>query len=304
MIIYFFPVIIFEELQGMIFLPSTGEFLPAREKAKKLQFAKKPYLCNGLSHAGDGRTHIPSPMLSIEDLITGYARRGRVKTVGRRLSAIAPSGTLTVVCGVNGAGKSTLLRTLAGLQPPIGGRVAINGLDIASLRPRALARLVAVVLTQLPPGIGLTAGEVVGMGRMPYTAFGGSLAEADRKIVEEAMVRAGAEKFFDRRIASLSDGERQRVMIAKALAQQTPVVLLDEPTAFLDPPGKVAALRLLQSLAHNEGKTILFTSHDLNLSLKTADNAWLLTADGGIVSGTPQELKNSGALVREFGEWE
>lgn len=243
-------------------------------------------------------------MLSIEDLITGYARRGRVKTVGRRLSAIAPSGTLTVVCGVNGAGKSTLLRTLAGLQPPIGGRVAIDGLDIASLRPRALARLVAVVLTQLPPGIGLTAGEVVGMGRMPYTAFGGSLAEADRKIVEEAMVRAGAEKFFDRRIASLSDGERQRVMIAKALAQQTPVVLLDEPTAFLDPPGKVAALRLLQSLAHNEGKTILFTSHDLNLSLKTADNAWLLTANGGIVSGTPQELKNSGALVREFGEWE
>ena len=270
----------------------------------KRQFAKKPYLCKGRRHEDGRLSHTNVQMLSIDGLTTGYARRGRARAVGKRLTATAPRGTLTVVCGVNGAGKSTLLRTLAGLQPPIGGKVEIGGGDIASLRPRDLARLVAVVLTQLPPGIGLTAGEVAGMGRMPYTAFGGSLAEADRKIVKEAMVRVGAEKFFDRRIASLSDGERQRVMIAKALAQQTPVVLLDEPTAFLDPPGKVAALRLLQSLAHNEGKTILFTSHDLNLSLKTADNAWLLTADGGIVSGTPQELKNSGALVREFGEWE
>lgn len=235
----------------------------------------------------------------MDALATGYGsgRRGRV--VGRGLTASLPPASLTALVGTNGAGKSTLLRTLAGFLPPLAGRVAWLGRGIGDYRPAELARVLSVVLTDRPDTGALTAGEVVAMGRFPYTPMSGRLSQADRRIAREALAEAGVAELAAREFRSLSDGERQRVMIAKALAQQTPVILLDEPTAFLDYPGKVATMRLLAHLARGGGKTVLLSTHDLELALQLADRLWLL-AEGGLVEGTPQALSDSGTIARLF----
>jgi len=239
------------------------------------------------------------PVLSMDALSTGYGRGRRARVVGRGLTASLPRASLTALAGTNGAGKSTLLRTLAGFLPQLAGGLAWLGRAIGDYRPRELARVVSVVLTSRPGTGALTAGEVVELGRFPYTPVSGRLSQADRRIAREAMEEAGVAHLAVREFRSLSDGERQRVMIAKALAQQTPVVLLDEPTAFLDFPGKVAAVRLLAHLAHDCGKTVLLSTHDLELALQLADRLWLLS-EGGLVAGTPQSLSADGTIARLF----
>lgn len=210
--------------------------------------------------------------LKIENLTTGYGD----KTVSCGLEAVVQPGVLTCLLGENGAGKSTLLRTIAGLQPPLGGRVLLctDGgpvTDTATLSRSARSRLISVVLTEHPDMQMVTAGELVGMGRLPYTGFFGGLTAADRQLVDQAMELTGTQRFASRQINSLSDGERQKVMIAKALAQQTPVILLDEPTAFLDYPSKVEMMVLLRRLAREEGLTILLSTHDIDLALRHGD---------------------------------
>ena len=172
-------------------------------------------------------------------LTVGY----RGHRVVEDISLSLPCGRLVCLLGPNGAGKSTLLRTLCGFQPPIAGTVTISGSDITTMSAAEVARLVSVVLTDRPLTPSLTAAEMVGMGRAPYTGFWGRL----------------------------SDGELQKVMIAKALAQHTPVIVLDEPTAFLDYPSKVAVMKTLARLAHDEGKTILMSTHDLELAAQLGD---------------------------------
>lgn len=200
-------------------------------------------------------------------LTVGY----RGHRVVEDISLSLPCGRLVCLLGPNGAGKSTLLRTLCGFQPPIAGTVTISGSDITTMSAAEVARLVSVVLTDRPPTPSLTAAEMVGMGRAPYTGFWGRLSDDDRRLVSEAMTTVGIAPLATRRMGQLSDGERQKVMIAKALAQHTPVIVLDEPTAFLDYPSKVAVMKTLARLAHDEGKTILMSTHDLELAAQLGD---------------------------------
>lgn len=200
-------------------------------------------------------------------LTVGY----RGHRVVEDISLSLPCGRLVCLLGPNGAGKSTLLRTLCGFQPPIAGTVTISGSDITAMSAAEVARLVSVVLTDRPPTPSLTAAEMVGMGRAPYTGFWGRLSDDDRRLVSEAMQTVGVDSLATRRMGRLSDGERQKVMIAKALAQHTPVIVLDEPTAFLDYPSKVAVMKTLARLAHDEGKTILMSTHDLELAAQLGD---------------------------------
>lgn len=200
-------------------------------------------------------------------LTVGY----RGHRVVEDISLSLPCGRLVCLLGPNGAGKSTLLRTLCGFQPPIEGTVTVSGSDITAMSAAEVARLVSVVLTDRPPTPSLTAAEMVGMGRAPYTGFWGRLSDDDRRLVSEAMTTVGIAQLATRRMGQLSDGERQKVMIAKALAQHTPVIVLDEPTAFLDYPSKVAVMKTLARLAHDEGKTILMSTHDLELAAQLGD---------------------------------
>lgn len=200
-------------------------------------------------------------------LTVGY----RGHRVVEDISLSLPCGRLVCLLGPNGAGKSTLLRTLCGFQPPIAGTVTISGSDITTMSAAEVARLVSVVLTDRPLTPSLTAAEMVGMGRAPYTGFWGRLSDDDRRLVSEAMQTVGIAPLATRRMGQLSDGERQKVMIAKALAQHTPVIVLDEPTAFLDYPSKVAIMKTLARLAHDEGKTILMSTHDLELAAQLGD---------------------------------
>ena len=200
-------------------------------------------------------------------LTVGY----RGHRVVEDISLSLPCGRLVCLLGPNGAGKSTLLRTLCGFQPPIEGTVTISGSDITTMSAAEVARLVSVVLTDRPLTPSLTAAEMVGMGRAPYTGFWGRLGDDDRRLVSEAMTTVGIAPLATRRMGQLSDGERQKVMIAKALAQHTPVIVLDEPTAFLDYPSKVAVMKTLARLAHDEGKTILMSTHDLELAAQLGD---------------------------------
>lgn len=200
-------------------------------------------------------------------LTVGY----RGHRVVEDISLSLPCGRLVCLLGPNGAGKSTLLRTLCGFQPPITGTVTISGSDITTMSAAEVARLVSVVLTDRPLTPSLTAAEMVGMGRAPYTGFWGRLGDDDRRLVSEAMTTVGIAPLATRRMGQLSDGERQKVMIAKALAQHTPVIVLDEPTAFLDYPSKVAVMKTLARLAHDEGKTILMSTHDLELAAQLGD---------------------------------
>lgn len=200
-------------------------------------------------------------------LTVGY----RGHRVVEDISLSLPCGRLVCLLGPNGAGKSTLLRTLCGFQPPIEGTVTISGSDITTMSAAEVARLVSVVLTDRPLTPSLTAREMVGMGRAPYTGFWGRLSDDDRRLVSEAMQTVGIAPLATRRMGRLSDGERQKVMIAKALAQHTPVIVLDEPTAFLDYPSKVAVMKTLARLAHDESKTILMSTHDLELAAQLGD---------------------------------
>lgn len=241
-------------------------------------------------------------MLRLNHLTTGYGR----KTVGNDLCATLRTATLTSLLGPNGSGKSTLLRTIAGLQKPIitphdkaNDTITLNGRPLHILPPDEMAKKLSIVLTCRPEADMLTAGEVVEMGRIPYVRNFARGNERDRLMVEKALKLTGTEPLRDRPVSQLSDGERQRVFIAKALAQDTPVILLDEPTAFLDFPSKVATLRLLSRLAHEEGKTVLVSTHDVEHALAFSDELWLL-GKNGIESGTPSALAVNGSLAAFF----
>lgn len=205
--------------------------------------------------------------IHIARLSIGYGQH----VVGSGLEAGLAAGRLTCLVGRNGAGKSTLLKTLAGLLKPLAGSVTVDGHDLYALTRQQRARMVAVVLTGRPEVCNITVAELVAMGRQPYTNLWGTLSDDDRRVVEESMERVGIGALRDRMAQTLSDGEWQKTVIAKALAQQTPVVLLDEPTAFLDYPSKVETLTLLARLARQTGKTIVLSTHELELAARLAD---------------------------------
>ena len=218
--------------------------------------------------------------LVLKDLVIGYNTRTGQRRVTAPLSVKLPEGRLICLVGRNGVGKSTLLRSLSGLQPPLSGDVLLDGRSIASYSHKALARLVSVVTTRDVPVPSMTSWEVVALGRSPYTQFWGQLSPADKEIVDRSIDITGISPLASRRVGSLSDGERQKVMIAKAIAQETPVILLDEPTAFLDYPSKVSTLSLLSRLAREMGRTILVSTHDVEHALRLSDEVLLLQKEG------------------------
>lgn len=225
--------------------------------------------------------------LILDNLTTGYGH----KTVSCGLNAELQEGRLTCLLGPNGSGKSTLLRTISGAQMPLSGSVT-----------RTDSRTLSIVLTSRIEVAQLRAWDVVAMGRHPYTGYFGKLTAQDDEIILEAMRTTQTLPFRNRNMTSLSDGEAQKVMIAKALAQQTPVILLDEPSAFLDFPSKVSLMLMMRDLAHNHGKTILLSTHDVSLALKTADTLWLMNTDGSMHTGTAQDLTGSGDIATFLGD--
>lgn len=202
------------------------------------------------------------------------------------------SGQLACLIGENGIGKSTLLKTLTGFLPKLKGSLLLGNRDIESFSQRELARQVSIVLTQKPDVQNLTIEEIIGLGRSPYTGFFGRLRAEDRKVVDDAIATMGIEKLRGRMIQTLSDGERQKVMIAKALAQETPIILLDEPTAFLDFPSKAETFQSLQRMAHERDKLILLSTHDLELAVRFADSL-LEVKKGALQAVSASEVKAS-----------
>lgn len=240
------------------------------------------------------------PAVRIVNLSVGYTGKHSVKTVAEGISNTICSGELTCLLGENGAGKSTLLRTLSGFLPPLGGEITILGKPLRTYREKDLAMVVGVVLTEKNNLQNMTVAELVGMGRSPYTGFWGRLSSGDRAKVKAAIDLVGIAALEDRMVQTLSDGERQKVMIAKALAQETPVIFLDEPTAFLDYPSKVEILHLLHRLSRDMHKTIFLSTHDLELALQIADQLWLMANGRGVMVGTPEDLALAGTLDSFF----
>lgn len=238
--------------------------------------------------------------IRVENLVTGYIDRNRRITVTDGVTASLRSGELTCLLGPNGAGKSTLLKTLSAFQPPLSGKILIEGKDLTEYRPEELAKVIGVVLTERLSLTNMSVEELIGLGRSPYTGFWGALTDRDREIVDEAISLVRIDDLRHRTVNTLSDGERQKVMIAKALAQETPVIFLDEPTAFLDYPSKVEIMQLLQSLSRMKDKTVFLSTHDLELALQIADRVWLIDKPHGVTIGTPEDLAFSGELGRYF----
>lgn len=228
----------------------------------------------------------------LKNLTIGYA----TYTVVEDINATLKRGELTCLLGANGAGKSTLLRTIAAFQPALSGAITIGDKQIDRIEARERAKLIGVVLTERTNLQNMTVTELVAMGRAPYTGFWGSLSEEDNKIVSDAISQVGITDLASRMVHTLSDGERQKTMIAKALAQQTPVIFLDEPTAFLDYPSKVETMQLLRRLCHESGKTILLSTHDIEIALQMADNLWLMEKGKGISIGAPKQLAQDGSI--------
>ena len=235
-------------------------------------------------------------ILETRNLTVGYGKTAVVSNVNLTLRR----GELVCLLGPNGAGKSTLMRTLCAMQKPLAGDVRLEGADIHAMNTRDLARKLSVVLTErVTIGI-LTSYALVSLGRYPYTDWTGRLTERDHRIVRESIEAVGAEDLAARNVSELSDGERQKVMLARALAQEPALMVLDEITAFLDLPRRVDIMRILRSLAHDRGRAILLSTHDLDLALRTADKLWLLPKGGPLQTGAPEELVLNGSFERAF----
>lgn len=238
--------------------------------------------------------------VKIKGLSIGYKTKSHTKIVACGICTSIEEAKLTCLLGANGVGKSTLLRTLSAFQPKLEGEIEILGKEIEEYTDKELSTTIGVVLTEKCDVRNMTAYELIGMGRSPYTGFWGTLGVKDRRIIEESIALVKIEDLATRMVHTLSDGERQKVMIAKALAQQTPVIFLDEPTAFLDFPSKVEIMQLLHRLTRETGKTIFLSTHDLELALQIADKIWLMDRQHGITIGTPEDLALEGHLSNFF----
>ncbi len=243
---------------------------------------------------------LPATVLSATALAIGYQHGDSTRCIASGLDLALQAGEFVCLLGPNGTGKSTLIRSLSGMQAPLSGVIRIAGCEFHRIPPRQRARLVSVVLTEtLPPGM-MDAYTMVALGRHPYSGWFGSLGTADHARIEWALAAVGAGELARRQIAELSDGERQKISIARALAQEANVMLLDEPTAYLDLPRRVELMRILRDLAHSQGLALLLSTHDLDLALRFADRLWVLNHTGGLIQGYPEAIAMSGQFARVF----
>lgn len=229
--------------------------------------------------------------LAAHQLTVGYRTKAGNIILFENLELKLNPGHLICLMGPNGAGKSTLIRTLAGLQDPLKGKINFNTESISNKDERAkISQHIAVVLTDRIAASHLTVAELVTLGRYPYLDWTIKLSEHDREIINYAIREVNIEQLADKKIYELSDGQLQMAMIARALTQDTPIILLDEPTAHLDLNNRVEIMKLLKRLTRSGEKSILISTHDLDLALQTADTVWLTGKDKGIISGIPEDL--------------
>ena len=220
----------------------------------------------------------------------GYRTGKQEKTVHEHLNFQLHAGELTCLLGANGTGKSTLLRTLSASQPALSGKLDIMGKPLTEYTEKERSRTIGVVLTDKTFAGGLSVYELVGLGRQPHTGFFGRLNKEDKRIIEEAMEHVGIAHKAHSYTAELSDGERQKAMIAKALVQECPLILLDEPTAFLDVVSRIEIMHLLHRLAEEQQKAILLSTHDIEQALVLSDKLWLLSKEHGLQTGVTEDI--------------
>lgn len=239
-------------------------------------------------------------VLHTEKLTIGYKNKNVVRTVGEALDLALRPGQFVCLLGPNGAGKSTLIKTLAGIQLPLHGKVFIAQEDIFTIRRSELARKLSLVLTDVIKTGNLDVYTVLTLGRYPYANWFGTLSDADREIIIGAARATGIEQHLSKQLDQLSDGERQKVMITRALVQDTPVIILDEPTAHLDLPSRVEVMRLLRSMARQTKKAIILSTHELDLALQAADTIWLMMPNQSLIAGAPEDLIINGTFEKAF----
>jgi len=231
----------------------------------------------------------------LHNLSIGYTAQGKAREVFPPFSAEAQAGELVALVGRNGQGKSTLLRTLIGFQPALAGEVRLFGKNLSAYDLRTLATLISYVSTDNVKVGNLKVFDLVSLGRYPYTGWFGTLSQTDKEVVMSSLDMVGMSSCAWRNTNRLSDGERQRAVIARALAQDTPIVVLDEPTAFLDLPNRYDIVLLLKRLAKEKQKTVIFSTHDLSIALKVSDRMWVM-CNGEVYQGAPQQLMANGVF--------
>lgn len=236
-------------------------------------------------------------ILKTSSLSIGYDS----KTIASDINVTLSEGDIIALIGPNGAGKSTLFKTFSTHIKPVGGKIELFGKDLMSYSPKERAKLLGIVLTERPDDMFLKVFDVVAAGRYPYTGMFGKLNEDDEKEIKVSLELVGVNHLADRVFNTLSDGEKQKVMIAKAIAQNTPIIMLDEPTAFLDYPSKIELFSLLKKLAKEQKKAILFSSHDLELLLRYTDNLWIMAKNKPFAVGLSSDLLKNG-IIKEYFE--
>lgn len=235
------------------------------------------------------------------DLAVGYAqKRGQDSIIHQNINVHLQRGEFACLLGPNGAGKSTLIKTLSGFIPKLSGDVRVNGQSLDAYNRKELAKHISVVLTEKLMIPNMTVFDLVALGRTPFTGFFGSLSASDKEMVREAIQDVGLAAFENRQLMCMSDGERQKAMVAKALVQDTPLIILDEPTAFLDLPSRIEIVQLLKKLARQKNKGILLSTHDLDLALQLADKIWLLAQGRDLETGVPEDLVLADGFRRFF----
>lgn len=234
-------------------------------------------------------------VLKTKDLLIGYKEKAILPPINITLD----ESSLIALIGPNGAGKSTLFKTLTAHIKPLGGSIELFGKDLSSYSPKQKASLIGLVLTERPDDMFLKVYDVVASGRCPYTNFFGKLEKKDKDIIHESLEIVGITNLIDRYFDTLSDGEKQKVMIAKTIAQNTPVIFMDEPTAFIDYPSKIELFSLMRMLAKERNKTIIFSSHDLELLLRYTDDIWIISKGKKLISGKKNELLDQG-IIKEY----
>jgi len=239
-------------------------------------------------------------ILRTRDLAVGYRTRGTHRAVLEHVNLSVRAGELVCLLGPNGIGKSTLLRTLAKMQPALSGEVELDGASLESITQGELARRLGVVLTERVVVDALPVRRIVELGRYPHSGWFGRITGEDRRVVDWAIDAVGARHLAERDFSHLSDGERQRVMIARALAQEPVLLVLDEPTAFLDAPSRVEVMRLLRQLSRHARLAAIVSTHEVDLALRTADVIWLVMPGGELVTGAPRDVVLDGSLERAF----
>lgn len=244
--------------------------------------------------------HRAQGILEASSLAIGWKQGRTPQILARNIAFQVSPGQLIALVGPNGAGKSTLLRTIAGLQQPCGGSLTLRGRNIALMSVEERATLLACVFNERIEAGYLTVWEFVAFGRYPYTNAHNRLTADDRRHIATALALVGMDGFERRTFASLSDGERQKVQIARAVAQNTPLLVFDEPTAFLDAPSRIEIFRLAERLVQEAGKTVLLCTHEVDLALKTASELWVIDREHRFTAGPPFVVARSGAIGRAF----